>query len=54
LGSASTRRMVATRLSNLIGFASNSSHPVAMAFSRSPGRARCGAEDARGAAALDG
>src|SRR5262249_23830270 len=31
----STRRMVATRLSNSIGLASNSSHPVAMAFSRS-------------------
>jgi hypothetical protein len=27
--------MVATRLSNSIGLASNSSHPVAMAFSRS-------------------
>jgi hypothetical protein len=29
------RRIVATRLSNSIGLASNSSHPVAMAFSRS-------------------
>jgi hypothetical protein len=35
LGFASTRRMVPTRLSNSIGLASNSSHPVAMAFSRS-------------------
>src|SRR5262245_55455873 len=39
LWSASTRRMVATRLSNSIGLASNSSHPVAMAFSRSPSSA---------------
>src|SRR5262249_35969221 len=31
LWGASTRRMVATRLSNSIGLASNSSHPVAMA-----------------------
>src|SRR4029453_7014993 len=35
LGFASTRWMVATRLSNSIGLASNSSHPVAMAVSRS-------------------
>src|SRR4249920_3045992 len=35
LGFARTRRIVATRLSNSIGLASNSSHPVAMAFSRS-------------------
>jgi signal transduction histidine kinase len=35
LGLASTRRTVATRLPNSIGLASNSSHPVAMAVSRS-------------------
>ena len=35
LGLASTCRTVASRLSNSIGLASNSSHPVAMAFSRS-------------------
>jgi|SRR5262249_37506444 len=39
LWGANTRRMVATRLSNSIGLASNSSHPVAMAFSRSPSSA---------------
>src|SRR6202048_2722295 len=35
LGLASRCRTVASRLSNSIGLASNSSHPVAMAFSRS-------------------
>ena len=35
LGFASTCRTVASRLSNWIGLASNSSHPVAIAFSRS-------------------
>jgi hypothetical protein len=35
LGFVSTCRTVASRLSNSIGLASNSSHPVAMAFSRS-------------------
>jgi hypothetical protein len=34
-GFATTRRMVATRFSNSIGLASNSSQPVATAFSRS-------------------
>ena len=36
---ARTRRTVATSRSNSIGLASNSSHPVAIAFSRSPASA---------------
>ena len=37
---ARTRRMVATSRSNSIGVLSNSSHPAAIAFSRSPASAR--------------
>src|SRR5262245_41039907 len=37
---ARTRRSVATSRSNSIGLVSNSSHPVAIAFSRSPASAR--------------
>jgi hypothetical protein len=39
LRAARMRRMVATRRSNSIGLVSNSSHPAANAFSRSPASA---------------